>query len=174
MTLIFLCPFSFTSFAVIFKEDYLFFDWFYAFSILFYIFNFFLMSVLQFCLATFLRNSPSLSCNPWLLRNFKQTIEAHEYHHIKFNASYERRFERWNLQLNFFKIRFLKWGWAIENIKFSPRYSCEMFACFLTYVCLATVVFRKFFYHFPSSPCNHQHGETFKQTIEAKNIIRRK
>jgi len=31
----------------------------------------------------------------------KQTIEAYEYHHRKFNVSYERRFERWNLHFIF-------------------------------------------------------------------------
>ena len=43
------------------------------------------------------------SRNSQHLETFKQTIEAYEYHHIKFNASYERRFERGNLHFSFLK-----------------------------------------------------------------------
>ena len=37
------------------------------------------------------------------------------------------------------KRRFLKWGWANKIIKFSPRYSCEMFAWYVPYICPTTI-----------------------------------
>ena len=73
--------------------------------------------------------------------------------------------------INILKRRFLKWGWANKIIKFSPRYSCEIFAYILTYVCPETVNSAKSL--IKQSSCilwNYVNSQAFF----AKNIIRRK
>ena len=56
-----------------------------------------------------------------------QASNRAEYHHRKFNVSYERRFEQENLHFIFLHRRFSKWGWANEIIKLQRCIICIAF-----------------------------------------------
>ena len=70
------------------------------------------------CLTNSLIHFLSLSYNPQPSEIFKQTIEAYEYHHIKFNVFHERRFERGNLHFNYLKEDFRREAERMKLLNF--------------------------------------------------------